>query len=299
MSDRRRSRRRQSPAHVKRQTTLFVTPTETSQPTSLSLYQGSGINTASDLASTALPTQLVFDTSVAGTPVGAATTGNAATVSVSPIVVGTADVAKSVVTAAPTSDAQSSATPTNTAPASSSGSSSGDSSIPIAVIAVVAIVLGALAGLLLLLWHRKRTRKRGHSHGRVSSSEDGRPPAGDILRKLGTYEKADPFSDDHASQSVDPFADPEKPAHARSGSDSFLSMTPPRQPYTHAVSASTGSSASGRVRKKEMEDARKKDMMALNNLVKALDSKERKAEEAGRDRTSLPPVELFKAALVR
>lgn len=298
MSDRRRSRRRQLPAHVKRQTTLFVTPTGTTAVPSVSLYQGSGVNTASDLASTALPTQLVFDTSVAGSPVGAATTGNAATVSVSPIMVGTAD-AKSVVTPAPTSDTQSSATSTNTASASSSRSSSGDSSIPIAVIAVVVIVLGALAGLLLLLWHRKRTRKRSHSHGRVSSSDDHRPPAGDILRKLGNYEKADPFSDEHASQSVDPFADPEKPPHARTGSDSFLSMTAPRQPFTHAASASTGSSASGKARKKEMEEARKKDMMALNNLAKALDSKERKAEEAGRDRTSLPPVELFKAALVR
>lgn len=298
MPDRRRSRRRQPPVHVKRQTTLIVPAPSAVQASSVSLYQGNGVNTASELASSALPTQLVFDTSVAGIPVGAATTGNAATVSVSAIPVGTASANKSAITGAPTaSDSQASSTATLT-PTVQAGK---DLTIPIAAIAVVAIVLAAFVGLLLLVWQRKRTRKRSQSqgHGRASSTDDSRPPAGDILRKLGNYEKADPFSDDHASQSVDPFADPEKASHARSGSDSFLSMSAPRQPFTHAASASTGSSASGRVRKKEMEQARKKDMMALNNLVRALDSKERKAEETGRDRTSLPPVELFKAALVR
>jgi hypothetical protein len=165
----------------------------------------------------------------------------------------------------------------------------------------------AIAGLLLFLWHRKRSRRRGQSHSRVNSEDNRAPPAGDVLRKLGgtTYEKYDPFSDAHAVEDADPFADPEKAeaqaqyAHTRSGSDSFLSMAAPRPPFTHAVSASTGSSSSGKARKKEMEEARQKDMMALNNLVRALDVKERNAEQEGRDRKSLPPVELFKAALVR
>ncbi|KAG9079341.1 hypothetical protein FRC06_007813, partial [Ceratobasidium sp. 370] len=74
-------------------------------------------------------------------------------------------------------------------------------------------------------------------------------------------------------------------------------MTAPRQPYTHAASASTGSTASSKMRKKEMEDVRQRDMAALNNLARALDHKERAAEREGRDRKSLPPVELFKAAL--
>jgi len=177
--------------------------------------------------------------------------------------------------------------------------------MPVVPIIMALVAACAIAGLLLFLWHRKRSRRRGTNHSRVSSEDNRGPPAGDVLRKLGgtTFEKSDPFSDAHAVEAVDPFADPEKGeaqfAHARAGSDSFLSMSAPRAPYTHAVSASTGSSASGKARKKDMEEARQKDMMALNNLVKALDVKERKAEEEGRDRKSLPPVELFKAALVR
>lgn len=271
-------------------------PSNTVLASSVSLYQGNGINTASELAGSALPTQLVFDTSVGG-PAGAATTGGAVSASVSPIFVGTAPADKSVIAQPTASDSQPSATSTTaTGPVYSS---KGDSSIPIAAIAVVAIVLAAVVGLVLLLWQRKRARRRSLSQSRENSTDGSRPPAGDILRKLGNYEKADPFSDDHASQSIDPFADPERPSRERRGSDSFLSMTAPRQPFSHAASASTGSSASGKARKKELEASRKNDMKALNNLARALDSKERKAEEAGRDRSSLPPVELFKAALVR
>ncbi|KAF8747284.1 hypothetical protein RHS01_11356 [Rhizoctonia solani] len=239
-------------------TTLFVTPTFTMPPptgsVSYSLYQGSGINTATDLASSALPTQLIFDTRAGGPPVGIGTTGNAATMSVSPIFVGTADVAKSVITISASSIA-----PIQTA----------------------------------------RSYRRG-LHRRAQSEEFGNaPPAGGVIRKLGpAFEKsasaADPFSDIHASEpptDTDPFADPEKPTHGhtRTGSDSFLSMRPPRAPYTHQPSASTGSTESSRVRKREMEEARRKDMAALNNLVRALDQKERQAQAEGRDRRSLPP----------
>ncbi|KAG8742752.1 hypothetical protein FRC10_000966 [Ceratobasidium sp. 414] len=266
-----RHRPRQEP------TTLILTD---AQPTpSYSVFQGSGVNTATDLGTAALPTQLVFDSSVVGTPL-VAPTANVPTASVT----GTAD-PKS---AAPTS------TPEST-PAPSSSSSHND--LPVAAIIMAVIAAAAIASLFAFLWYRKRARRRGHTH---ADSPDVRgPPAGDVLRKLGPgYDQPDPFSDAHA---VDPFADPEKaeyaPAHIRSGSDSSLGMSAPRQPYTHAASASTGSSASGKIKKKEVEVARQKDMVALNNLVRALDHKERIADREGRDRRSLPPVELFKAAL--
>ncbi|KAF8687109.1 hypothetical protein RHS03_09995, partial [Rhizoctonia solani] len=288
-------------------TTLFVTPTFTMPPptgsVSYSLYQGSGINTATDLASSALPTQLIFDTRAGGPPVGIGTTGNAATMSVSPIFVGTADVAKSVITISASSIA-----PIQTAV------TEGPIKMPLPSLAIVLIAAGLVAFLLiatlfLVVWCRKRSYRRG-LHRRAQSEEFGNaPPAGGVIRKLGpAFEKsasaADPFSDIHASEpptDTDPFADPEKPSHGhtRTGSDSFLSMRPPRAPYTHQPSASTGSTESSRVRKREMEEARRKDMAALTNLVRALDQKERQAQAEGRDRRSLPPVELFKAALVR
>ncbi|CAE6469766.1 unnamed protein product [Rhizoctonia solani] len=269
---------------------------------SYSLYQGSGVNTATELASSALPTQLIFDSKAGGAPVGVGTTGNAATMSVSPILVGTADVAKSVITTASTSTS----TPTQT------GVFEGPKKLNSRLLAIVLIAVGvvgvlSIAMVFLFIRCRNRSRRRGF-HRRAQSEEFGNaPPAGGVIRKLGpAYEKsssaADPFSDIHASQSpTDPFADPEKPTdeHARTGSDPFLSMGPPRAPYTHQPSASTGSTESSRVRKREMEEARRKDMAALNNLVRALDQKERQAQVEGRDRRSLPPVELFKAALVR
>ncbi|KAH7342162.1 hypothetical protein B0J17DRAFT_626545 [Rhizoctonia solani] len=285
-------------------TTVIVTPTfvvpSATGSVSYSLYQGNGVNTASELASSALPTQLVFDTKAGGVPVGAATTGEVATMSVSPIFIGTADVAKSVVvptTSTPTSDSNS--TPTEAIAAKVSRKNAPVLAIVLALVAVVCISM-----MFLFLWYRKRTRRRGHAHGRAGSEEYGTgPPAGDVLRKLGpAYEKsaADPFSDAHAAEAPsDPFADPEKPSHKRTESDSFLNMGAPRAPYTHAPSASTGSTASGRARKREMEDARQRDMTALNDLVRALDQKERQAQAEGRDRRSLPPVELFKAALIR
>lgn len=285
-------------------TTLVVTPTfsiATTSGVSYSLYQGNGVNTATDLASSALPTQLVFDTKAGGAPVGAATTGDVATMSVSPILVGTAEVAKSVVATSSTTP-ESTATPSST----SAPSSSGGRNVPVLAIVLALVAVVCISMMFLFLWYRKRTRRRGH--GRAGSEEYATgPPASDVLRKLGTnYEKsasaADPFSDAHAAEPPsDPFADPEKTTydHARSGSDSFLNMGAPRAPYTHAPSASTGSTASSRARKREMEEARKQDMAALNNLVRALDQKERQAQAEGRDRRSLPPVELFKAALIR
>ena len=269
-----RHRPRQEP------TTLIVTDV---RPTlSYSVFQGSGINTATELATTALPTQLVFDSSMVGTSL-VVPTANVPTASVPE---GTAD-PKS---AAPTSTPESTPTPST---------SSSHDDLPIAAIIMAVVAAAAIASLFAFLWYRKRARRRGHTH---AGSPDVRgPPAGDVLRKLGPgYDQSDPFSDAHA---VDPFADPEKaehaPAHARSESDSYPSMSAPRQPYTHAASASTGSSALSKIKKKEMEVARQKDMVALNNLVRALDHKEKIADREGRDRRSLPPVELFKAALVR
>ncbi|KAG8728608.1 hypothetical protein FRC11_010640 [Ceratobasidium sp. 423] len=281
-------------------TTLVVTPTFSlaTATGTYSLYQGNGVNTATDLASSALPTQLVFDTNAGGVPVGAATTGDVATMSVSPILVGTASVAKSVVAASPTAD--STATPSST----SAPQSSRNSNVPILAIVLALVAAICISMMFLFLWYRKRARRRGHAHGRAGSEEYGTgPPASDVIRKLGpTFEKsaADPFSDAHAAEPpTDPFADPEKPTyHARTGSDSFLNMGP-RAPYMHAPSASTGSTASSRERKREVEQARRHDMAALDNLVRALDQKERQAQAEGRDRRSLPPVELFKAALIR
>ncbi|KAG8794227.1 hypothetical protein FRC12_000079 [Ceratobasidium sp. 428] len=290
-------------------TTLFVDPTSSqpagaSQPTT-TLSLGSAVNTATEVASNSLPTQLVFDSSAVSAPVGAATDGNAATMSVSPIFVGT-DVDPKLSVAPATSTP---APPTAPSSTPSSSSSSPKNDLPVAAIIMAIVAAAAIGALFLFLWYRKRARRRGHSHSRVDSG----PPAGDVLRKLGTTnavgggaystDKSDPFSDAHASV-VDPFADPEKaepsnPYHNRSGSDSFLSMTGPRQPYTHSASASTGSTASSKIRRKEAEQARTKDLVALNNLVRALDHKDRKAEQEGRERRSLPPVELFKAALVR
>ncbi|QRV74669.1 hypothetical protein RhiJN_02684 [Ceratobasidium sp. AG-Ba] len=265
-------------------TTLFVSPTF-AIPTA-TLFPGTAVGTATDLATNALPTQLVFDSSAANNPLGAVTTA--------PV----ADPAQSKVDVV-----TSTAPPANSTP--TSGPTTEKNDLPVAAIIMAIFAAGAIASLLVFLWCRKRARRRGHTHSRVESHDMRGPPAGDVLRKLGpasNYEKSDPFSDaNEVAVAVDPFADPEKGdvRHNRSGSDSFLSMTAPRQPYTHAVSASTGSSASSKMRKKEMDDARDKDMMALNNLVRALDQKERRAEQEGRDRKSLPPIELFKAALVR
>ncbi|KAJ1307153.1 hypothetical protein OPQ81_001270 [Rhizoctonia solani] len=259
-------------------TTLVVTPTfpiaTATGPVSYSLYQGNGVNTATELASSALPTQLVFDSKAGGVPVGAASTGEVATMSVSPIFVGTADVAKSVVTPSSTSSSDSPATQT-----SASGTQSSRSrNVPILAIILALVAVVCISMMFIFLWFRKRARRRGHAHSRAGSEEYGiGPPASDVIRKLGpNLEKsasvADPFSDAHAAPAPsDPFADPEKPTygHARTGSDSFLSMRPPRAPYTHAPSASTGSTASSRARKREMEEARKKDMAALNNLEKS------------------------------
>ena len=263
-------------------TTLVVPPTFTlavpaPAPTSFSFYQGNDVGTASDVATTALPTQLVFDTTAAG-----AVPSDAKSVVV-------------VTSATPTS----ASTPTESAAAPSNQSKK--TTLPIAAIILSLVAVAALLAFCLFLWYRKRARRRGHGHGRAGSEEYGSaPPATDVLRKLGTnYEKsADPFSDAHAAPPSDPFADP-TPHHTRSGSDSFLNMGNPRAPFTHAPSASTGSSASSKARKREMEEARKRDMSALNNLVRALDQKDRQAQVEGRDRKSLPPVELFKAALVR
>ncbi|KAB5589219.1 Transmembrane protein [Ceratobasidium theobromae] len=256
-------------------TTLVVTPTFTLS--SVSFYQGNGVNTATELASTALPTRLVFDSSATGIPIE---TGNAATISVSPIFVGTMD---------PKLATESTPSPSATPPSTPSDKPN----TPIAAIIMAVVAVGAIAALFLFLWFRKRARRRGH--GRMESAESG-PPAVDVFRKLGPmYDKTDPFSD--ANAIPNPFADPEK-THTRADSDSFLNMAPSR-PFTHAASASTGSSASGKVRKREMDEARKRDMSALNDLVRALDQKDRQAKAEGRDRRSLPPVELFKAALVR
>ncbi|QRW03585.1 hypothetical protein RhiLY_02584 [Ceratobasidium sp. AG-Ba] len=253
-------------------TTLFVSPTF-AIPTA-TLFPGTAVGTATDLATNALPTQLVFDSSAANNPLGAVTTAPVADPAQSKVdvVTSTAPPANSTPTSGPTTEK-------NDLPAQR------------------------------LSWRFSQQAQspacsRGHTHSRVES-HDMRGHLPDVLRKLGpasNYEKSDPFSDaNEVAVAVDPFADPEKGdvRHNRSGSDSFLSMTAPRQPYTHAVSASTGSSASSKMRKKEMDDARDKDMMALNNLVRALDQKERRAEQEGRDRKSLPPIELFKAALVR
>ncbi|EUC58810.1 transmembrane protein, putative [Rhizoctonia solani AG-3 Rhs1AP] len=257
-------------------TTLVVTPTFV-VPTvagTVSYSLSNGVNTATEIASTALPTRLVFDTQAGGGP---------------PVVASTelASAGKSVVASTSTSDSAS--TPTPTEPTSSPQLSRHNVPILAIILALVAATL--ISTMFLYLWYRKRARRRGH--GRTGSEESGTgPPAGDVLRKLGTaYEKsaADPFSDVHASDMSDPFADPEKPA----GSDSFL---PVARPYTHAPSASTGSA---RVGKREAEETRRQDMAALNNLVRALDQKERQAQAEGRDRRSLPPVELFKAALIR
>ncbi|CAE7120609.1 unnamed protein product [Rhizoctonia solani] len=246
-------------------TTVVVTPTFATGSVSYSLYQGNGVNTVSEIASTALPTQLVFDTKAGGTPVGAATTGDLVTMSVSPIMVGT--LGKSAVL--PTS--------TSSPPTASPVSQTSRRNVPIIPIILALVAVLFIAMILLFLWYRKRARRRGHT--RAGSEEYGRPPAGDVLRKLGTYEKpADPFSDAHASPDSDPFADPPAPVV---------------RPYTHTPSASTGST------KREMEQARKNDMVALHNLARALDQKERQAQAEGRDRRSLPPVELFKAALIR
>lgn len=258
--------------------TTLVVPSlavTTPAPTSFSFYQGNDVGTASDVATTALPTQLVFDTTAAG-----AAPSNAKSVVV-------------VTSATPTE----SSTPTESAAAPIQ--SSKKTTLPVAAIILSLVAVAALSAFCLFLWYRKRARRRGH--GRAGSEEYGNaPPATDVLRKLGTnYEKsADPFSDAHAAPSSDPFADP-TPHHTRSGSDSFLNMGNPRAPFTHAPSASTGSSASSKARKREAEEARKRDMSALNNLVRALDQKDRQAQVEGRDRKSLPPVELFKAALVR
>ncbi|KAG9107966.1 hypothetical protein FRC07_008547 [Ceratobasidium sp. 392] len=281
-------------------TTLIVPPTHSAlAPTpTASVF---GTNTATELATNALPTQLVFDSSAVTAPLGVATDGNAATISVSPILVGTvADPKSAVPTSTPPSE------PSST-PSQASPKSSAKNDLPVAAIIMAIVAAAAIACLFLFLWYRKRARRRGHTR----SSSHGADP-GPVLRKLGPgyNEKslADPFSDDHASSTPeDPFADPEKAyaqaSHNRSGSDSFLSMSGggmPRQPYAHhAASASTGSTASSKIRRKEAEEVRNKDLAALNNLVRALDHKERKAEQEGRERRSLPPVELFKAALVR
>ncbi|CEL55062.1 hypothetical protein RSOLAG1IB_01070 [Rhizoctonia solani AG-1 IB] len=254
-------------------TTVIVTPT-IAVPTgtgsvSYSLYQGSSVGTATELASSALPTQLIFDSKAGGAPVGFATTGNAATMSVSPVLVGTADVAKSVI-------ATSTSSPIPTQTAILEKAEKLKPPVLAIVLGVVGVVIAlSIAMLFCFIWSRNRSRKR-KMHRRAQSEEFGNaPPAGGVIRKLGqAYEKspsaADPFSDIHASEPpTDPFADPEKPAHghARAGSDSFMSMGPPRAPYTHQPSASTGSTESGRAKKREMEEARRKDMAALNNLV--------------------------------
>ncbi|KAG9127223.1 hypothetical protein FRC07_000141 [Ceratobasidium sp. 392] len=285
-------------------TTLIVPPTHSAlAPTpTASVF---GTNTATELATNALPTQLVFDSSAVTAPLGVATDGNAATISVSPIMVGTVDPKSAVPVSTSTPPSDPSSIPTE---ATLKTSSKND--LPIAAIIMAIVAAAAIGALFLFLWYRKRARRRGHTR----SSSHGADP-GPVLRKLGPgyNEKpssSDPFSDDHASSAPeDPFADPEKAyaqaSHNRSGSDSFLSMSGgvggmPRQPYAHhAASASTGSTASSKIRRKEAEEVRNKDLAALNNLVRALDHKERKAELEGRERRSLPPVELFKAALVR
>ncbi|KAG8685039.1 hypothetical protein FRC08_013331 [Ceratobasidium sp. 394] len=273
MSNRRRPR--QEP-------TTLVVSLDVSPTPSYSVFQGSAVNTATDLATAALPTQLVFDSSVVGTPIGVPT-ANVPAASTS---------TAGLESAAPTSTPESTPAPST---------SSSHNNLPVAAIIMAMVAAAAIASLFAFLWYRKRARRRGHGHTSTDSHDVRAPPASDVLRKLGpAYDKSDPFSDAHAE---DPFADPEKaeyaPVHNRSGSDSFLSMSAPRQPYTHAASASTGSTASGKIRKKEVEDARQRDMLALNNLVRALDHKERVADQEGRDRKSLPPIELFKAALVR
>ncbi|KAL5635265.1 hypothetical protein ACGC1H_003082 [Rhizoctonia solani] len=267
-------------------TTLVVTPTFVvpSATHAVSYSLSDGVNTVTEIASTALPTRLVFDTQAGGgVPAGPANTE-------------LASAGKSVVASTSTPDS----TPAPTATETTTSPQSSRHNVPILAIILALVGVTLISTMFLFLWYRRRARRRGHTHGRAGSEEYGTgPPAGDVLRKLGpAYEKsaADPFSDAHATDMSDPFADPEKPAHAHSGSDSFL---PVARPYTHAPTASTGSTASGRVGKREVEEARRKDMAALNDLVRALDQKERQAQAEGRDRRSLPPVELFKAALIR
>jgi len=269
-------------------TTLVVAPTfmvpsaTATGVVSYSLYQGNGVNTATEIASTALPTQLVFDSQAEGARTVLPTISRAKSIAAS---------------TSSTPDSTPTSTPTPTETPSSKSTSKRNAPILAIVLALVGVT--CISMMFLFLWYRKRARRRGHAHGRAGSEEYGTgPPAGDVLRKLGSaYEKsssaADPFSDAHASEPLsDPFADPEKPVHSRSGSDPLVSVA---RPYTHAPSASTGSAMG----KRQAEEARRQDMAALNNLVRALDQKERQAQAEGRDRRSLPPVELFKAALIR
>ncbi|KAG8685803.1 hypothetical protein FRC09_014519, partial [Ceratobasidium sp. 395] len=132
-------------------TTLFVDPTFSqpvgvSQPTVTTTFSlGSNVNTATEVASNSLPTQLVFDSSAVSALLGAATDGNAATMSVSPIVVGT-DVDPKLSVAPATSTPASPAAPSSTP---SQQSSSPKNDLPVAAI-IMAIVAAAAIGALFL-----------------------------------------------------------------------------------------------------------------------------------------------------